>query len=57
MLGITLKRTIALMGLSHIAGLVQRYIAKYNNIVSGGKITSSSNLGDGLHTGTYLQRT
>ena len=33
------------------------YIAEYNNIVSGGKITSPSHLRDGLHTGTYLQRT
>ena len=33
------------------------YIVEYNNIVSGGQITSQSDLGDGLHTGTYLQRT
>ena len=33
------------------------FIAEYKNIVSGGKITSPSSLGAGLHTGTYLQRT
>ena len=32
------------------------YIAEYKNIVSCSKITSPSNLGGGLHTGTYLQR-
>ena len=32
------------------------YIPEYKNIVSCGKIISPSNLGDGLHTGTYLQR-
>ena len=45
------------MALSHLAGRVTVYIAEYKNIVSGGKITSPLNLGDGLHTGTYLQRT
>ena len=35
------------MALSHLAGLGQ---CTYTNIVSGGKITNPSDLGDGLHT-------
>ena len=46
------------MALSHLAGLGQQRTSPNIQILcpTGGKITSPSNLGDGLHTGTYLQQ-
>ena len=51
---ITLLGTVSLNGPVTHSRTGSTYIAEYINIVSGGKITRPSNLGDGLHTETYL---